>query len=48
MSTIWEPCEKDIYEHIRSPQNPVDWRDPEAWIPKKLSGKICRDLALRF
>ena len=43
----YKSMREDIYEHIRSPQNPVDWKDPEAWIPQKLAGKSC-DLALHF
>ncbi len=36
---------KDIYEHIRNPKDPADWKEPEEWIPKRLTGPS-HDLAL--
>jgi restriction system protein len=28
-----------IWEHTGTPQNPVDWSDPDTWIQERLSGK---------
>lgn len=28
-----------VYEQTGTPQNPVDWSNPDSWIPEKLSGK---------
>lgn len=38
---------KDIYEHIRNPKDPADWKEPEEWIPKRLKGPS-HDLALHL
>ncbi len=38
---------KEIYEHIRSPKDPADWKEPETWIPERLTGPS-HDLALRL
>jgi restriction system protein len=27
-----------IFDQTGTPQNPVDWSDPDAWIPERLSG----------
>ncbi|MCY4540656.1 MAG: restriction endonuclease [Chloroflexi bacterium] len=43
----YKSMEKAIYEHIQNPQNPVNWKDPEAWIPQRLTGKD-RELALKI
>jgi len=43
----YKSMEKAIYEHVQNPQNPVNWKDPEAWIPQRLSGEN-RELALRI
>ena len=37
--------EKAIYEHIRSPKDPFNWKDPDDWIPRLLFGDS-RELAL--
>ena len=29
----------EVYEQRGSPQDPVDWSDPDAWIPARLSGR---------
>ena len=50
---IWPGCIKAHVTGLRSalaqlrgtPQNPVDWTDPDTWIPEKLSGDV-RDLAM--
>ncbi len=44
---LYRSMEKAIYEHIQNPQNPVNWKDPEAWIPQRLTGEN-RELALRI
>ena len=38
---------EDIYEHIRSPKDPFNWKEPEEWIPRILTGEN-RELALRI
>ncbi len=38
---------KGIYEHIRSPKDPFNWKEPEDWIPRLLTDDSC-DLALRL
>ena len=43
----YKSMEKAIYEHVQNPQNPVNWKDPEAWIPQRLTGEN-RELALRI
>lgn len=40
-------CLKAIWSHAGTPQNPVDWINPDEWIPQRLSGSN-RDLALRI
>lgn len=50
---IWDGCMKAHVTGLRralmqlrgTPKNPVDWTDPDTWIPKKLSGDI-HDLAM--
>jgi len=38
-----------IYKHIGNPQNPVDWNNPEEWIPARLcDDEKNQDLALRL
>lgn len=38
-----------IYKHIGNPQNPVDWNNPEEWIPERLcDDEKNQDLALRL
>ncbi len=43
----YRTMEKAIYEHIRSPKDPFNWKEPEDWIPRLLTDDS-RDLALRF
>lgn len=43
----YRTMEKAIYEYIRSPKDPFNWKEPEDWIPRLLTGDS-RDLALRF
>ena len=38
---------KYIYEHIRNPKDPFNWKEPEAWIPRLLTDDS-RVLALRI
>lgn len=38
---------KDIYEHIRNPKDPFNWKEPEDWIPRILTNES-RALALRI
>lgn len=40
-------CLKAIWSHAGTPQNPVDWLNPDEWISQRLNG-INRDLALRI
>ena len=50
---IWDGCIKTHVTGLRralmqlrgTPKNPVDWTDPDTWIPEKLSGDI-HDLAM--
>ncbi len=37
---------KEIYEHIRNPKDPFNWKEPDDWIPRLLKDNSC-DLALR-
>ena len=25
-----------IYEHIRNPKDPADWKEPDEWIPREI------------
>ena len=43
----YRTMEKAIYEYIRSPKDPFNWKEPEDWIPRLLTGDS-RDLALSF
>ncbi len=43
----YKAMEKEVYSHIRTPQNPVNWKDPEEWIPQRLTAETS-DLALRL
>ena len=36
-----------IHEQTGTPQNPVDWSDPDTWIPERLTGEE-RELAQRI
>lgn len=36
-----------IYEQVGTPQNPVNWKDPEVWIPQRLNG-FDRELAYKI
>jgi len=38
---------KEIWEHTGTPQNPVDWSDPDKWIDERLSGQH-QELARRI
>ena len=38
---------KEILEHTGTPQNPVDWSDPDTWIGKRLTGQH-QELARRI
>lgn len=43
----FKAMEKEIQEHIRSPKDPADWKEPDEWIPKRLMGPS-QDLALEI
>ena len=34
----WVQMISDIFEQTGTPQNPVDWSDPDRWITERLSG----------
>jgi len=38
---------KAIFDQVGTPQNPVDWTEPDIWIPERLSGEDA-NLALRI
>lgn len=37
----------DIFAHIGNPKSPVNWKDPDSWIPQRLTGES-RKLALKL
>lgn len=46
-NTNYRAMVKDIYEHIRNPKDPANWKDPEEWIPQRLAGPS-HELALHL
>ena len=47
--TQYKSAVKEIYEHIRNPKDPFNWKEPEVWIPLLLKyNEDSRVLALRI
>jgi restriction system protein len=45
--TLYRSMDDQIWEQRGSPQQQVEWTDPDSWIPERLNGQE-RDLALRI